>query len=43
MNTPGTREFETWKSELKAKGKNVMIIGGYSDSKNISSAKLHLN
>ena len=43
MNTPGTREFETWKSELKAKGKSVMIIGAYSDSETISSAKAHLN
>jgi len=35
MNTPGTREFETWKNELKAKGKTVMIID--SNSENISS------
>ena len=41
MNTPGTREFETWKNELKAKGKTVMIID--SNSENISSTKVHLN
>jgi len=41
MNTPGTREFETWKNELKAKGKTVMIIDG--NSENISSTKVHLN
>ena len=31
MNTPGTPEFSAWKSELQAKGKNVMII---NDSEN---------
>jgi hypothetical protein len=41
MNTPGTREFETWKNELKAKGKTVMIID--NNSENISSTKVHLN
>ena len=41
MNMPGTREFETWKNELKAKGKTVMIIDG--NSENISSTKVHLN
>jgi len=35
MRTPGTREFNLWKSELAAKGKKVMII---NDNSNDSSA-----
>jgi predicted HAD superfamily phosphohydrolase YqeG len=32
MNTPGTPEFSAWKSELQAKGKNVMIINANSEN-----------
>jgi len=35
MRTPGTHEFNLWKSELAAKGKKVMII---SDNSNDSSS-----